>query len=114
MDSVFGTDKISTMISSRNILLYTIIATRPPAGRDATVMKSLKLPLDQAHNCNFPKLHIHLDITKKNKPSKFDMEIFKNKTSGNHRDTVRKIRGVSGHTVTEELNLTAHQSRETK
>ena len=64
MDSVFGTDKISTMISFRNILLYTIIATRPPTGRDATVMKSLKLPLDQAHNCNFPKLHIQLGYHK--------------------------------------------------
>jgi hypothetical protein len=42
------------------------------------------------------------------------MEIFKNKTSGNHRDTVRKIRGVPGHSVTEELNLIAHQRRETK
>jgi hypothetical protein len=39
-DSVFGTGKISAMISSRSILLYTIIATGPPTGRDATVMKS--------------------------------------------------------------------------
>ena len=64
MDSVFGTGKISAMISSRSILLYTIIGTRPPTGRDATVMKSLKLPLDQAHNYNFPKLHIPLGYYK--------------------------------------------------
>ena len=43
MDSVFGTGKISAMISSRSILLYTIIATRPPTGRDATVIKSLDM-----------------------------------------------------------------------